>query len=132
MRTLFYRPCSLRSLGAALALLAGVLLAPAAARAGCGEHVVVIASLENNVPMSAPAPPTTPAKKHAPCSGPHCTRSPLAPPPAPLVPVGPGGSDVARILEPLLLPANHSVPCPRESPREHAIFLASSVYHPPR
>lgn len=132
MRAFSYWPCSPLSLGAALALLAGVLLAPAAVRAGCGDHVMVIASAQNNAPISAPVPPTMPAKKHAPCSGPHCTRAPLAPAPAPAVPVGPSGPEAARILEPLLLPASQSSPYLGECPRQTPLLIASSVYHPPR
>lgn len=132
MRAFFNWPCSPLSLGAALPLLAGVLLAPASARAGCGDHVVVIAAPEDDVSTFAPISPMIPAKKHVPCSGPHCSGSPLAPTPAPAVPIETGGSDAARILEPLLLPASQSSPHPWESPRPTPLLIASSVYHPPR
>jgi hypothetical protein len=112
--------------------LAGALFAPAPARAGCGDHVVVIASPEKTPPLSAPAVPVAPAKKNAPCSGPHCSRAPLTPAPAPAVPVGPGGPEWAYLLQPLLLPSNYSTLYFWEAPREQPLFLASSVYHPPR
>jgi hypothetical protein len=132
MRALLHWPCSLSSLGTVLGLLAGVLLAPAPARAGCGEHVVVIASPENAVLHSIPVPPMAPAREHAPCSGPHCKRLPLVPTPAPAIPVGLGGQQWAYLLEPLLFPAIHSTPCPQEGPRQHLFFVTPSVYHPPR
>jgi|SRR5579875_1541000 len=132
MRALFDWPCSLLSLRTALVLLAGALLTPAPARAGCGEHVVVVAASEKNALLSVPLVPMAPAKKHVPCSGPHCTRLPLAPVPAPAVPVGPGGQQWACLLEPLRLPANDSAPYLQENPREQPFFVAASIYHPPR
>jgi hypothetical protein len=132
MRVFLHSRCSLLTLGTALVCLAGALLAPAPAQAGCGEHVVVVASLEKNVPISTSALPAVPAKKNAPCSGPHCTRAPLAPTPLPAVPVVLSGLEWACLLEPLILPASRSVPHFLEDPCEHPHFAASGVYHPPR
>lgn len=111
-----------------IVFLAMVVLAPAPVRAGCGDHVVVVSSPYHRAPISVP----TPAKKPASCTGPYCTRSPLAPPLAPAVPNGPDGQQWACLLEPLHLPANQSSPNPEEALGEPQLFLASGIYHPPR
>src|SRR5579871_1904701 len=127
MRAFLHRPCSPLSLGAVVVLLAGVLVAPTPARAGCGDHAVVVSSAK-----TAPMPPIMPVKKQAPCSGPHCTRSPVAPAPVPSAPAPPSGQEWACVLEPLLLSTNNSWPYPPNNSCEHPHFIASSVYHPPR
>src|SRR5438132_9820040 len=71
---------------AAAALLAGVLLAPTPARAGCGDYVHIAA--REAAPAAerpaAPQPGPLPADSHVPCTGPHCSQGhvPLPAPPA--------------------------------------------------
>src|SRR5579884_2341767 len=124
--------CSLLTLGVIIISLAGVLFAPSTAQAGCGEHVVVSLPPEKKLPISAPSLPEAPAKKQVPCSGPHCTRSPFVPTPAPAVPVTMSGPDAAQLLEPLLLPASRSTTFLGEDSCEHPQFSSSGIYHPPR
>lgn len=131
MRAIRHRPCSPLLLGAVFAFLAGAMLAPSPAQAGCGDHALIL-SPKTNGPVLAPDLPVLPAKKHAPCSGPHCSRSPITPVTPPTTPVGPSGQEWACVLEPLLLPASNSSPFRQETPREHTHFLAAGVYHPPR
>src|SRR5690242_18919086 len=104
MRGFVHRPCSLVTLGALFALLAGAAFAPPAVQAGCGDHVQVLTPARD-VPVSAVSHPIVPAQKHAPCSGPHCTRSPLTPAPAPVLPPAPGAQEWACVLDPVPLPA---------------------------
>src|SRR5579884_965353 len=132
MRALLHWPCSLSSLGTALVLLAGVLLAPMPARAGCGEHVVTVTLLEKTVPSSAPVPLTPPENPRIPCSGPHCTGLPTPPMPMPTAPTGPSGQQWACLLGALLSLATYSAPYAQEGPCERPLFVAASIYHPPR
>jgi hypothetical protein len=119
-------------LGAALAVLAGVLLAPTPARAGCGDHVILMSgtdSLASKAPMPAPIQPN---EKPAPCSGPTCSHSPIAPAPAPTAPVAPSVPEWACVLALSTLPVVTFSPHPLDNRREPLLSLASSIYHPPR
>ena len=81
--------------GALAALLAGGVLAPAEARAGCSHYIVgqsearvrsALADLEVlSFVRHDESAPTTPADRPLPCSGPSCKSQPSAPPliPAP-------------------------------------------------
>src|SRR5581483_9948675 len=67
--------------GVAAALLAGALLAPAPARAGCGDHLRPLqtdATPTSFRGVAVPAAPAQPAP--APCHGPGCSRAPVVPP----------------------------------------------------
>src|SRR5438552_1607885 len=68
---------------AVLALLSGVLLAPATARASCGDYVMLGA--QGHGSSTFPSRAHGPSPLPAPCSGPTCSRQsiPIAPPPAP-------------------------------------------------
>jgi hypothetical protein len=119
-------------LGAILIALAGSLLAPAAAHAGCGDHVVLtprIDPLASTGPDRAPAPP---AKPQRPCHGPNCKRGPITPAPAPVAPVMPDGQDWACIAAPLTLAAAISSPFLAEPIGHPPLLTPSGVYHPPR
>ena len=119
------------SLGVGLSLLATALLAPSAARAGCGEHVLVTpaAKATSHSPASVPEQP---AKKQAPCSGPHCSHAPIAPPPAPVVPVPTGGQEWACVLLPFGLLAETSSPYTPDDSVVSPPHGGSDIYHPPR
>jgi hypothetical protein len=66
-----------RLLGWVLPILAGLLLAPASARADCGDYVST--SLSRAGKMTAPEHPATPPKPHKPCTGPGCSQAPATP-----------------------------------------------------
>src|SRR6516162_11819561 len=100
MRAFLHATCGRLSLGVGLSLLAVVLLAPSTARAGCGDHVLVT-STTKATPLSPISAPQQPAKKQAPCSGPHCSHAPISPLPAPVAPVPAGGHEWACALPPL-------------------------------
>src|SRR5262245_32315917 len=135
--------------GALLALLAG-LVAPPAARAGCGDYPHAAGSLENaaneaglfRLPASRPASSDTPAARstrqrgpapgHLPCSGPSCSRSPLAPPPGPVAPPSAQPDQWGYLVS----AAGLTPPQPFASLGEGRPALParhpSGVYHPPR
>src|SRR5947199_57211 len=80
-----------RGAASLLAVLAALYFAPAPARAGCGDYVVLGPTSSSFAPHAAPAHepgPSTPAKQNqpAPCSGPNCSRAPVE---APLTPPNP-------------------------------------------
>jgi len=120
------------SLGVALALLAGSLLAPTPARAGCGDHVLLTPRMNVPADDASGSLPAQPAKQHVPCSGPNCTRAPIAPAPVPVAPVSFGAPEWACVVAPLALPAANSLPHTLEPLRDHPLSAGSSVYHPPR
>lgn len=132
MKAFLHGPCWRQSLGMALAVLAGALLAHGEARAGCGDHVVLTA--ETPAPKAdIPTPsPMQPAKQPAPCTGPNCSRAPIAPPAAPAVPVAPGGQEWACVFTSLTLPLVTSSFHSPEERRERPLIVGSGVYHPPR
>jgi hypothetical protein len=68
-----------RRAGVTLAVLALPLLFPAAGRAGCGDHAVILPEV-----VDSPAPRPHPVDNPKPCSGPTCGEAPR---PLPLVPV---------------------------------------------
>jgi hypothetical protein len=107
-------------LGALLALAAGFCCAPPAARASCGDYVV----LDHRPASPAPAVPAHP------CHGPSCSRGSLPP----LVPLttAPSGPDRWGHLDPP--PVEPPVPSFRIGSAEPSrpTHHPAGVYHPPR
>lgn len=127
--------------GGALAVLATLLLAPAAARASCGDHVLVTTS---KAKRPAPADPSrlasaapddplpSPHLPAAPCSGPMCSK---APPSAPAT----STSLVQQRAHEAALPAHLPFPAeaqPSRSRLDHPLAApvrrAAAIFHPPR
>jgi hypothetical protein len=124
-------------LGVAASLVVGFLLAPSTAHGGCGEHVMLtkIANAGTPLPPDSHLPPDTsfPATpKRAPCSGPHCSRAPIAPSPTPVAPVAPGITEWACVLDSSTTLKKNSFSHEFEDPLETTSSLISSIYHPPR
>ena len=114
-----------RTLAAGFAVLFLVAVCPAVARAGCGDHVVILSKkASDNADQSPVAPPL--------CSGPNCSLKQAPPAPLPSAPVhakllpldalliaGPtAGHDTGRHLFPDLA----SLPVSRPT----------DIFHPPR
>jgi hypothetical protein len=126
-RLLTARPSARRwrfATAALLALAAVALLAPAEARATCGDYVVLH-------PSAGEHQPPVPADSPLPCSGPSCSEGSL-PPLTPLAPPAPAAEkwgcaspEAARGAPPL----EGAVPDPT-TPRP--LHRGPSVYHPPR
>jgi hypothetical protein len=123
--------------GAGLPLLAAVLAAPSAARATCGDYVVLGSKsfLTGHVAMAAGGErngslPSNPGPR--PCSGPMCNGGMPLPAPAP-VSMPPSQTEEGICLSGSFLPAD-----PRltgvlgEKPRACSEGHGLSVYHPPR
>jgi hypothetical protein len=107
--------------GGLLALV--VCFAPAEARAGCGD---------GQMPLhAAPAAPAPQPRPLPPCSGPTCSRLPLAPPAVPPV-VVPPADELAVLVGGV--PAMHPRPsrCPDDDPSGRPVRTPTSIYHPPR
>src|SRR5258708_3767188 len=70
--------------GSLLSILVGVLIAPSAVHASCGDYVSVGSHGKNEIKPGPPEvqPDSTPRPLHLPCRGPGCSRR-EAPPPAP-------------------------------------------------
>lgn len=123
--------------GVLAALLAGWLLAPSAARATCGDYVVVggqhgrMEDSASHRPVDRTA--SMPAEdSHRPCSGPRCSRGPV---PLPLTPLTlpPLTTDLWGCLPPCFRPSEPDLGARlRHAPSLVPVPRASSVYHPPR
>jgi hypothetical protein len=119
--------------GVAQPLLAWALLAPVAARASCGEYVVMG---PHHTTLAAPEPNLHPepggsAPGPAPCSGPTCSRGrPL--PVLPLLPAPDSTEHWAWLLVELAVTG----PDPRSSLPDgggwRRVSRGARVYHPPR
>jgi hypothetical protein len=123
--------------GVVLPLLAGVLAAPATARASCGDYVL----LGNGHADRAAAPQLPPADHRTaeqplpvqprPCSGPHCSRH--LPPPLPPAAGAPAPVE-DRCCPPALLVLDTARAIARtvEASCRKPSHSAAPVYHPPR
>jgi hypothetical protein len=127
-------PASWRALGRlagwVLPILAGLLLAPADARASCGDYVTTRALHADLAPSSEHQPAAPEPRK--PCPGPHCSQAPAAPlAPAPTAP--PQTSQERACCPDALAPApiNPAAVLDEQQPR-HPIRLPSDIFHPPR
>ncbi len=107
--------------GALLALSLGGWVAPAPARAACGDYVTF--------GHAHPQPPTSPAQ---PCRGPLCSHG-AVPPPAP---VPPAPTTLAEEWAQLLTPAPPDNPEARgwcfDSGPDRPLSRGRTVFHPPR
>jgi hypothetical protein len=115
----------------AAAVLAGAQLAPSAARASCGDYVVLgdRPAAHAHAPAAAPSAPAAPR----PCRGPLCSgdRQPL-PPATPAPAPAPTGEQWGFPTSPPLVPdpdCTHLAP-PLAVPRP--LDRGTDVYHPPR
>ncbi|HEY7326696.1 MAG TPA: hypothetical protein VH592_03585 [Gemmataceae bacterium] len=121
------------SLGVPLACLSVVLFAPSPAQAGC-DYPAHIERTPVDLPDSIPNAPKSDThlpSKPCSCTGPHCSRQPLAPSAPPSI-ESVKVTEWGRLLSGLLLtpPASDtwlpetSASCPARHP--------CSIYHPPR
>jgi hypothetical protein len=128
-------PASWRALGRlagwALPILAGLFLAPSAARAECGDYVVTRLSHDAMAPQADPRqlPPAAP-RPHKPCNGPRCSHAPVAPP-APTVP-GPTSQEWGCVLGGLVLAPLDPTALLPEQHGQRPVRLSSAIFHPPR
>jgi hypothetical protein len=122
--------------GALAALLLGVLAAPSAVRASCGDYVLMRSHGDHRALPGHSGPdlsgePAAPTAPLAPCSGPHCSgHRPLPLPPPAVIPVS---VEHWACLPGQLL---------RAGPRFHDFLTGdrcprpthspSSIFHPPR
>jgi hypothetical protein len=117
--------------GWALPVLAGVLLAPAGARADCGDYATTRLSHAGMPPLAEPKQPAAP-QPHKPCSGPHCSQAPVAPlAPAPTAPSQSAEEWGCTFDGLALVPLEPSRPVDAQTVRL-PIRLASEIFHPPR
>ncbi len=93
MTSLSWKHSLTRGAGWVLPILAGVICAPGAAQAGCGGHVYIEKTILNNTIAARDSlntrlfAPIEHQKHPKPCSGPTCSRGPMAPlAPVPTVP----------------------------------------------
>jgi hypothetical protein len=134
-------PLGSRPLLRLLALLAGVVLAPAVARAECGDYVHMAGKSAPTAAALADPGKTdfTAADQHQaepnqprrPCRGPLCSQGrlpPLAPPASVTVPHEQWGCP-APSLSSL---ATEAVARPWDEPARHPVRNARTIYHPPR
>ncbi len=105
-------------------LALAVWFAPTEAHAGCGD---------GQVPLhAAPAAPDPAPRPLPPCSGPTCSRLPLAPPAVPPVVVPSAVDDLAVLANGLPgVPSRHSRFLD-DDPAGHPTRTPHSIYHPPR
>ena len=128
-------PASWRALGRlaawALPILAGLLCAPAGARADCGDYVVTRLS-HAEMPQLADQPTPAAPRPHKPCSGPYCSKAPAAPmAPAPTAPT-PTSQEWGYLFDALALTSAISSVQLDEPRAARPIHLASDIFHPPR
>jgi|GEM_PF-2593968 len=111
-----------------LILLALVCACPSAARAECGDYVIVIRNTDHATPASDNAPMPAAPK----CHGPQCSAAPsaAAPLPAPKQVERPG-LDLGAISD-RTVPALPGAPRPVSSVRLDSSISPSDIFHPPR
>jgi hypothetical protein len=114
--------------GVLLALLVSGLSAPAV-RASCGDYVVLGGSSAGA--MSAAKHPA-PAQPNTPCRGPNCSRGPLVPPLAPVVPSTVPSQEWACTFGGLFPTGAATFAYLSEEPSTAPIFYGDGVFHPPR
>ncbi len=113
------------------ALVLGTVFAPAEAHAGCGDGLMPLHAASPRGSRTG-ASPEQPARRHLPCSGPSCSRVPLAPPAAPLsIPV-PRGDDPGALPPPPPLASTNPFARLADDSYPAPVRYASDIYHPPR
>jgi hypothetical protein len=115
------------------ALLGGAFLAPSPVRAECGDYVMFGPGAAAHRGGQAPTPhePVAPGGKHAPCSGPMCSRGPMAPPPAPASAPVRAGEWAHLVSLPPDVDAG-AMSLLTQSSNSRPVHRPSAVYHPPR
>jgi hypothetical protein len=117
--------------------LAGLLFAPTAARASCGDYLTIRTPDGKTVtpPHQGPTDPLNPdaPAPPAPCDGPHCSQAPASPPaPAP-APVTPQTfSEWGCLADGLLAAALEAAFLRDDQNPQHPLPLPDGVFHPPR
>jgi hypothetical protein len=131
-----HRRVAWQGAGVLLAFLAVSMLAPSAARASCGDYVMMGTGADHASPPSL-GPEThhgTPAApvKHGPCHGPFCSGQPLPAPLAPIAPPPVHGEQWAHlyVLVPAAAPSDAGL-LPQDASR-CLVRHGPAVYHPPR
>ncbi|HKI35097.1 MAG TPA: hypothetical protein VKA46_24790, partial [Gemmataceae bacterium] len=117
--------------GWALPILAGLLLAPSAARASCGDYVTTRLSAPHHAAPGEQPPPAVP-KPHKPCHGAHCSQAPASPP----APVPTTSTQTLQewgcVLDELALTPLGSTPLLARQQAPRLVRLPSGIFHPPR
>lgn len=129
----FYRRLFCPSFSVPLAFLSFALLAPTPARAGCDypTHIErTSVDLPDSIPAASKSDSRLPSKPCS-CTGPHCSRAPLAPS-APTSVESVKISEWGRLLSRLLLTPPQSNDWTAEILFSHTTRHPSSIYHPPR
>jgi hypothetical protein len=121
-------PC--RLLGAFLALLGWACFTPGA-RAGCGGHVFVGNPAAHQT-AGRSEQPARPAPARAPCAGPHCSKAPAAPTPAPVSRRVPAEQHGALVPAAPALPESPVSSALAETSPDRPAGAGSAIYHPPR
>jgi hypothetical protein len=111
-----------------LALLAGALLAPSAARASCGDYVLI----GDRPAGAAHHAPTNPGDHPAPCSGPFCSRHPVQPPLLPVAPVSERVDQWGCVGALGGVPDEPFLGRVSGDPGERPVRQGRAIYHPPR
>lgn len=119
-------------------LAAGILFAPAPARADCGDYVMIgnpaghgTATTHTPTPDSA-RPGPAPHDGRKPCSGPRCSGGvPAAPAPV-SPPTSPRGEDSCLAAVAADPSVQSPATCWRDDSRPRPIRQSSVIYHPPR
>jgi hypothetical protein len=113
-------------------LLLGVLAAPSAVRASCGDYVMIgghpAAKADATTPRQTPHDTGHPG----PCSGPFCSRGPTLPPLLPVAVVTVSAEHWGCLLCPPTLPEPDARSLPCAAPLPLPERLPCSIFHPPR
>jgi hypothetical protein len=123
--------------GVVLTLLANGVLAPSA-RAGCGDHLTSLRSPTGPATVNLLGPDHTRAATdraghpHAPCSGPQCSRAPVLPPLAPVVPPTIPAQDWACAVVPVLFAVADDFSFLLDEAVQTPDCHGTSIFHPPR
>lgn len=129
--------------GAFLTLLAGMVVAPTTAQAGCGYHAVPKAErtaasvnklqILSDLPVVAPsAEAATEEHRGCPCSGPTCSENPGRPDAPPTSPFPPSLDRWCDTTAAFALAGPGTADGVADDPSLHALILPSTLERPPR
>ncbi len=132
----FSRHLVLPSVGLPAACLTAVLLLPASVHAGCDYPTHIERTELDSDAITGKTISRSNADRHVPakpcsCTGPTCSRQPLAPP-APNSVVSVRISEWGRLVPLLVLTAPQADTCIVDEPLSHPSRLPSVIFHPPR
>lgn len=118
-------------------LAAGLLFAPAAARADCGDYVTIgghAATPVHTTSPESPRPLSVPRDGDKPCSGPRCSGGTPVAPLAPVIPPAPPRGDDSGLAFAASASDADSPAAERRDDRTspRPVRFAATVYHPPR